>query len=88
MFRVYNVAVENEANRGQCAAAGGGKALLPLANEGTQKGMRFAAQALARMAITQDPTLAFPGQRVCKYYLYLNYICFEGFIQVFASGWG
>lgn len=63
LCRVYNVAVANEENRGACAAAGGGKALVPLANEGTQKGKRFAAQALARMAITTDPTLAFPGQR-------------------------
>ncbi len=37
-----------------------------MALDGTNKGMRQAAQALARIGITQDPAIAFPGQRVRK----------------------
>lgn len=40
------------------------KALLGLAAEGTDKGKIEAAQALARIAITINPEVAFPGQRV------------------------
>lgn len=36
-----------------------------MALEGTDKGMRTAAQALSRIGITQDPAIAFPGQRSC-----------------------
>lgn len=43
---------------------GGVKALLGLAAEGTDKGKVVAAQALARIAITINPEVAFPGQRV------------------------
>ena len=35
-----------------------------MALDGTEKGMRHAAQALSRIGITQDPKLAFPGNRV------------------------
>ena len=45
-------------------AAGGGKSLLPLASEGTLKGRRFASHAIARITITADPKLVFPGQKV------------------------
>ena len=38
--------------------------LIPMALEGTAKGMNIAAQALAKIGITTDPRLAFPGQRV------------------------
>merc|ERR1719430_61009 len=44
---------------------GGSRALVPLALEGTDKGKVVAAQALARIGITQDPSIAFPGQRSC-----------------------
>lgn len=40
------------------------KALLPMALNGTEKGKHFAAQAIAKIAITADPKMAFPGQRV------------------------
>jgi hypothetical protein len=50
--------------RGIVVQQGGAKALLTLALEGTNKGQRHAAQALARIGITQDPAIAFPGQRV------------------------
>ena len=55
---------ENEKFRGPIVAAGGGKALLPLALEGTNVGMTKATQALAKIAITTNPEIAFPGQRV------------------------
>ena len=43
---------------------GGSKALCSMALDGNEKGMRQASQALARIGITQDPSIAFPGQRV------------------------
>ena len=39
--------------------------LLQLANEGTDTGRIIAAHALAKIAISQNPEIAFPGQRVC-----------------------
>jgi len=39
--------------------------LLLLANEGTDAGRVAAAHALAKIAITQNPEIGFPGQRVC-----------------------
>jgi len=39
--------------------------LLLLANEGTDAGRIIASHALAKIAITQNPEIAFPGQRVC-----------------------
>lgn len=42
---------------------GGAKALLPLTSQGTEKGKRQASQALARIGITINPEVAFPGQR-------------------------
>ena len=36
-----------------------------MALDGTEKGKRKAAQALSRIGISQDPSIAFPGQRVC-----------------------
>ena len=38
--------------------------LILLANEGTDTGRIIAAHALAKIAITQNPEIAFPGQRV------------------------
>ena len=63
MARIFHAIVEEVLLRGKVVAQGGGKTLLPLALEGTEKGMDFAAQALAKIAITNDPSLAFPGQR-------------------------
>ena len=40
------------------------QALIQLANEGTDPGKAKAAQALAKVAITSNPEIAFPGQRV------------------------
>jgi len=39
--------------------------LILLANEGTDAGRIVAAHALAKIAIAQNPEIAFPGQRVC-----------------------
>lgn len=41
---------------------------MNLALEGTEKGKLTAAQALSRIAITMNPEVAFPGQRVNKLY--------------------
>ena len=61
--RVF-LALTNEVdNRGAVIQQGGARALLGLANENTAKGKMIAAQALAKLAITSDPKLAFPGQR-------------------------
>lgn len=48
---------------------GGTKALLNLAQVGTAKGTVCAAQALARIASTINPEVAFSGQRVSRNYL-------------------
>ncbi|XP_070619638.1 protein unc-45 homolog A [Erythrolamprus reginae] len=62
--RVFLAVVDNPENRGAVVAAGGGKALIPLALEGTEVGQSKAAQALAKIAITTAPEMAFPGERV------------------------
>uniref|UniRef100_A0A8D2LII1 Protein unc-45 homolog B n=1 Tax=Varanus komodoensis TaxID=61221 RepID=A0A8D2LII1_VARKO len=62
--RVFLAVVEDPEDRGAVVAAGGGKALIPLALEGTKAGQTKAAQALARIAITTAPEMAFPGERI------------------------
>ena len=57
------VLCESPENRGKIVAAGGGKALIPLALGGTEIGKTRACQALAKIAISINPDLAFPGQR-------------------------
>lgn len=44
------------------------QALLPLALEGTDIGQTKAAQALAKLTITSNPEMTFPGERV-RYFL-------------------
>lgn len=61
--RVLNAVCKFPELRGFVVQQGGSKALAGLALEGTEKGKRNAASALARIGITQDPTIAFPGQR-------------------------
>ncbi|CAF3824723.1 unnamed protein product [Rotaria sp. Silwood1] len=65
-FRIFLGLCENEKYRGSIVAAGGAKALLPLALEGTSIGMTKATQALAKIAITTNPEIAFPGQRMLE----------------------
>ena len=54
--------------RGLVVAQGGTKTLLSLATgrDGSMMCRDLAAQALAKMAITQDPEIAFPGQRALE----------------------
>lgn len=63
--RVINAFCKHHELRGLVVQQGGSKALVPIALNCTEKGQREAAQALARIGITQDPTIAFPGQRSC-----------------------
>lgn len=61
--RVLNAVCSMQELRGLVVQHGGGKALLPLCFNGTDKGKRQAAQALSRIGITINPEVAFPGQR-------------------------
>lgn len=63
--RVINAFCKHQELRGLVVQQGGSRALVPIALNCTEKGQRAAAQALARIGITQDPTIAFPGQRSC-----------------------
>ena len=62
--RVLNAVCKFAELRGFVVQQGGSKALCGMSLECTEKGQRQASQALARIGITQDPTIAFPGQRV------------------------
>lgn len=62
--RVFLALVEEAADRGGVVAQGGGKALIPLSLEGTEVGQTKAAQALAKITITSNPEMAFPGERI------------------------
>uniref|UniRef100_A0A3Q2HES9 Protein unc-45 homolog A n=2 Tax=Equus TaxID=9789 RepID=A0A3Q2HES9_HORSE len=64
LSRVFLALVEEAEDRGTVVAQGGGKALLPLALEGTDVGQTKAAQALAKLTITSNPEMTFPGERV------------------------
>ncbi|NIG59804.1 protein unc-45-like [Pontoporia blainvillei] len=61
LSRVFLALVEEFEDRGTVVAQGGGKALLPLALEGTDVGQTKAAQALAKLTITSNPEMTFPG---------------------------
>ena len=61
--RVMNAFCQHQELRGLVVQQGGSKALIPLTQSGTDKGKRCAASALARIGITQDPAIAFPGGR-------------------------
>merc|ERR1719500_358851 len=63
--RVLNAFCQHQELRGLVVQQGGSKALIPIALKCTEKGERAAAQALSRIGITQDPAIAFPGQRSC-----------------------
>ncbi|KAK5609010.1 Protein unc-45 A [Crenichthys baileyi] len=62
--RVFLALVERQQDRGAVVAQGGGKALIPLATDNTDVGKVKAAQALAKIAITSNPEIAFPGERI------------------------
>lgn len=61
--RVFNSICGLQELRGIVVQQGGAKVLLPMSLEGTDKGKKQAAQALARIGITINPEVAFPGQR-------------------------
>merc|ERR1711970_543624 len=63
--RVLNAFCQHQELRGLVVQQGGSKALVPIALSSAEKGERAAAQALSRIGITQDPAIAFPGQRSC-----------------------
>ncbi|XP_025774518.1 protein unc-45 homolog A [Puma concolor] len=63
-FLVFLALVDDVEDRGTVVAQGGGKALLPLALEGTDVGQTKAAQALAKLTITSNPEMTFPGERI------------------------
>lgn len=62
--RVFNAICSMQDVRGIVVQQGGAKALLPMALDGTDKGKKQASQALARIGITINPEVAFPGQRI------------------------
>jgi len=65
--RVFNAICEFKEHRGGVVSTGGAKALLKMALENnTPKGKIYAGQALARIGITINPEIAFPGQRVVE----------------------
>lgn len=64
--RIFNALCAEQDLRGYVISQGGAKVLLKLALNGTDKGKRNACQALARIAITIDPEVAFPGQRMLE----------------------
>ncbi|CAK6970511.1 protein unc-45 homolog B [Scomber scombrus] len=64
LSRVFLALSEDPKDRGVLVAQGGGKALIPLAMEGTDGGKVKACHALARIAAISNPEIAFPGERV------------------------
>lgn len=61
--RVLNAICSLQDLRGMVVQQGGAKILIPMALEGTNNGKKQASQALARIGITINPEVAFPGQR-------------------------
>ena len=61
--RVLLALSNDQGNRGVVVQQGGAKCLLSLAITNSKAGKLFAAQALAKIGITTNPELAFPGQR-------------------------
>ncbi|KAM3852133.1 protein unc-45 homolog B [Vipera latastei] len=64
LARVFLALCEDTKDRGTIVAQGGGKALIPLALEGTDVGKIKASHALAKIAAISNPDIAFPGERV------------------------
>jgi len=62
--RVFSGITSEQEHRGKTVQQGGVKALISLAAQNTEKGADLAAQSVAKIAITMNPEVAFPGQRV------------------------
>ncbi|XP_074607020.1 protein unc-45 homolog B-like isoform X1 [Acropora palmata] len=61
--RVFMGIVTEQEHRGMAVQHGAVKALVALSVQNTEKGADLACQALAKVAITMNPEVAFPGQR-------------------------
>ena len=61
--RVFRALSIEQKHRGVIIQQGGTKCLIPLSSDNTKPGQLIAGQALAKIGITNDPNLAFPGQR-------------------------
>ncbi|XP_028967404.1 protein unc-45 homolog B [Galendromus occidentalis] len=61
--RIFNAICELPELRGIVVQQGGARCLLQLTQNNTAPGKVIAAQALARIGITINPEIAFPGQR-------------------------
>ncbi|XP_008335077.1 protein unc-45 homolog B [Cynoglossus semilaevis] len=64
LARVFLALADDPKDRGTIVAQGGGKALIPLALEGTEAGKVKACHAIAKIAAISNPEIAFPGERV------------------------
>ncbi|KAL2092071.1 hypothetical protein ACEWY4_011869 [Coilia grayii] len=64
LARVFLALADDPRDRGAIVAQGGGKALIPLALEGTDAGKIKASHALAKIASISNPEMAFPGERI------------------------
>ncbi|XP_070689613.1 protein unc-45 homolog B [Pempheris klunzingeri] len=64
LARIFLALSESPRDRGIIVAQGGGKALIPLALDGTDAGKVKASHALAKIASISNPEIAFPGERV------------------------
>lgn len=61
--RVFSGITSEQEHRGITVQQGGIKALISLAAQNTEKGADLAAHSVAKIAISMDPEVAFPGQR-------------------------
>ena len=61
--RVFLALSNEQEHRGAIIQQGGTKCLIPLSSDNTKPGQLIAGQTLAKIGITNDPQLAFPGQR-------------------------
>ena len=64
--RIYLALVEPQNNRGCVVQQGGGKSLIFLAKSNSRVGREKATQAIAKILITTNPQLAFPGERLLE----------------------
>ncbi|KAM9319418.1 protein unc-45 homolog B [Gastrophryne carolinensis] len=64
LARVFLALCEDPKDRGIIVAHGGGKAMIPLALEGTEAGKVRASHGIAKIAAVSNPDIAFPGERV------------------------
>jgi len=84
--RVLLAMSEDPAHRGIMLAEGAAKVLVKLADNNTDKGKTKAAHCVAKLAITANPNIAFPGQRAAELARPLiNLIKMEGRLMQFEG---